>query len=70
VDFFDFVFTRYLAITKIHKKNHGAAPGHLFNRESMNFFDFVFSTSFGHHQTSHENHGAAPGHHFKIRHLA
>jgi hypothetical protein len=67
VDFFDFVFTRYLGITKNHMKiMRQQAPGHFFNRESMHFFDFVY-TSFGHHQNSYKNRGAAPGHHFKIR---
>jgi hypothetical protein len=28
-------------------ENHGAAPGHLFNRESMHFFDFVFPHHLG-----------------------
>jgi hypothetical protein len=38
-----------LSPTEKSYENHGAAPGHLFNPESMHFFDFVFSTSFGHH---------------------
>jgi hypothetical protein len=52
-----FLRLRFYTLFGHHEKsyeNHGAAPGHLFNRESMHFFDFVFSTSFGHHQNSHE----------------
>jgi hypothetical protein len=54
VDFFDSIFYTTFGHLEIFYENHGAAPGHLFNRESMHFFDLVFSTSFGHHQNSHE----------------
>jgi hypothetical protein len=47
VDFFDFVFTRYLGITKKSYENHGAAPGHLFNRESIHLIDFDFPHHLG-----------------------
>jgi hypothetical protein len=67
--FLDFVFTRYLGITKSHMKIMGQ---HLviFSIENPSIYLTLIFQSFGHHQNSHENHGAAPGHHFKIRGLA
>jgi hypothetical protein len=70
VDFFDFVFTRYLGIAKIHMKIMGQ---HLiiFSVENP---CISLTLTFPHHlgitKNLRENHGAAPGHRFKIRRLA
>jgi hypothetical protein len=64
VDFFDFVFTRYLGITKIQMKIMG---------QHLVIFSIENPCIFPHHlgiTKIHINHGAAPGHHFKIRRLA
>jgi hypothetical protein len=68
-----FLGLNFYALFGHHEKsyeNRGAAPGHHFNRESMNFFDFVSTHYLGITKKSYENHEAPPGHDFMIRHLA
>jgi hypothetical protein len=59
VDFFDFVFARYLGNTKNCIKIMGQ---HLLYRESMHFFDFVFT----HHLGITKNHMKIMGQHLVI----
>jgi hypothetical protein len=47
VDFFDSVLHVIWASRKKSYENYGAAPGHLFNRESVHSFDFDFPHHLG-----------------------